>query len=88
LDCGQLAKRVGPTDGANDNYTLHVGRNLLEQFKPLRAQADFKRGKASRVAAGMREALDHTVGNRVDDRCKHNRQGLGLLEQRGERRLT
>src|SRR5688572_16955710 len=40
---------------AKNGYSLHRGRNLLEQFSPLSGQSIFEGGKSGGVAAGLRQ---------------------------------
>src|SRR5262249_12193030 len=59
----------------NDRHSLHVGRDLLEQFQPFPADAVFEIHESRDVAAWSREAIDEAGGDRIGDLHKHDRHG-------------
>src|SRR5262249_8429238 len=56
LNCGPGANTGRYGGIANDCYSRHTWRNLLEQLQPFHANAVFIRGKAGGVGAGPRQA--------------------------------
>jgi hypothetical protein len=54
-----------------------IGGGLLDELKPLAAHLGGAAGEAGDVAAGMGEAFDETIADRIVRRRKHDRDGLG-----------
>ena len=64
--CGGIAKHSG---------ARHAGRDLLEQFQPFPAQAEFEKHETGGVAARPRQAVNKAGSDRVDDTHEHDRYG-------------
>ena len=52
---------------AKDRHALYAGRDLLEQFQPFPAHAEFEQRKSGDVAARPRQACDETGADRIGD---------------------
>ena len=56
-------------------------RNLLQHFQPLAGHSELEAGKASKVAARFRQALDEAATNRINKENEYNRYCTGRLLQ-------
>jgi hypothetical protein len=66
----------------NDRNSRHAWRNLLEQFQPFTAHAEFEIGKAGDVAARARQAIDKAGSDRISGLSEHDRYVAARLHQR------
>src|SRR6516162_6521348 len=60
---------------SNDSRSRHAGRDLLEQFQPLAAQAVFELHKSGRVATRLCQTFDIAVADRIDALCEYDWHG-------------
>ena len=67
LDGGEAARARGHSGIAKHAHTVDAGRDLLEQFQQLRAQAEFKGDETGGVAVRVRETRHQTAA--TDKRC-------------------
>jgi hypothetical protein len=61
-------------------------RNLLEQFQPFPADAEFECHEPGGIPPGPGQVLDETGADRIGDDHKHNRHRPRHLQQRAYRR--
>ena len=61
-------------------------RNLLEQFEPLSADAEFECHEPRSIPPGPGQVLDETGPDRIGDDHEHNRHRPRYLQQRAYRR--
>jgi hypothetical protein len=66
----------------DDTDTAGGRRDLLEQFEPFCSEAVVELHHTGSVAAGVREAVDKAVTNRVDRDGEDHGDGAGGLQQR------
>jgi hypothetical protein len=85
LHCAELAGTDGEGGIANDTHPLHAGRHLLEQLQPFSADPIFEINEASGIAAGTRQTVDETSGDRVRHQHEHDGNRAGHLQQRSHR---
>jgi hypothetical protein len=81
LDRGEPAGASGHGGISDDGDPCHAGGDLLEQFEPFPARAEFGRGEARGVTARPRQARNPAAADRIDDGHEHNRHGSGHLLQ-------
>jgi hypothetical protein len=55
-----------------------MGRDLLEQFKPLSSNRGLEICEASNIAPGIRKAGNETTAHRIRDAYEHDWNGAGL----------
>jgi hypothetical protein len=60
----------------------HGRRDLFQQLQPFRGDAVLAGDEPGGVAAGSRQAVDETGGNRIADNREYDRDGAGRLQQR------
>ena len=75
---GLRAKHAGPGGSAGipkHRHSRHAWCDLLEQFQPFRAHAEFKDRKSGGVAARPRQARDQAAGYGVAGTREHDRYG-------------
>src|SRR5262245_15042484 len=81
LNDGKLTDPGAHSGISEHRCSCHAWRDLFEQFDPFSAQAVLEQRKSSDVAARLRQALDVSDSNRVDDTDEHNRHGAASLLQ-------
>src|SRR5262245_7807248 len=81
LNDGELADPGRQIGIAKHRRPRHIGRDLLEQLQPFRAQLVFELHEAGCVAAGPRQAVDEATTDRVGDIHEHDRHGGRRLHQ-------
>ena len=82
MDRAEQAEPRGYGRIAQNCGTLQTQHDLLEQLQPFRTDSKFEDGKARRVTARMRQAVDVAGAHRIGDEDEHNRHGTGQLLQR------
>src|SRR5262249_47675834 len=66
-----------------EGHPRDARRNLLEQLQPLAGYRRLHNDETGDIAARPREARHEAAADRVGNVHKDNRDGAGLLEQRG-----
>src|SRR5262249_23807889 len=73
LNCAPQANPGRYGGIANDCYSRHTWRNLLEHLQPFRADAVFIRGKTGDVATRPRQTIDEARADRIGGDHEHDR---------------
>src|SRR6266436_3684086 len=79
LDDGELADPGGYCGIPKHRRARHAWCNLLEQFQPFRGQTVFELHEAGSVAAGLRQTIDDTGADWIEDDHEHDRHGARRL---------
>jgi hypothetical protein len=87
LDRAELSN-PGGAEIPKDRCTRHTRRDLFEKFQPFPAHAVLESGKASGIASWLRQASHQPRPDRVRDRGKYDRHGMGSLTHRFYRRAA
>jgi len=82
LDDGELADPGGKGRIAQHRRARDTGRDLLEQFQPLRAQPVFELHEAGGVAARLGQALDEAGANWIRHDHEYGRHDALPARQR------
>src|SRR6516225_4193532 len=77
-----VGRRFGIVD---DGYATRARRDLLEKLYPLAAHAGLIRCEARNLAAGLREALDKALADRVRNAGEDDGNSAGLWQEGGKR---
>src|SRR5215470_601872 len=86
LDGGKLANPLDSGISSQKRDASYAWRDLLEQFHPFCAEAEFGSHEAGAVAAWLRQASDQTRADRIDDVAEYDRYVASRLLQRCRRR--
>src|SRR6266702_4058670 len=63
----------------DDANPINVWRYFLEDLYPLAAHRKVEAGASSNIAAGMREAIDNALADRINPDHENNRNSAGFL---------
>src|SRR5262245_4662658 len=88
LNRSKLAGACSQSGIAKDCCSGYARRDLLEQFQPFSAKAEFELRKASGVAAWARQTVHETGPHWIAGNWKHDRHGAGCLQQRRNRTIA